>query len=397
MYGCTVFSWLTGGNWPPKYNYVLELVREGKIGIVFDHHGSSLPIKLFRNKWLAKLFGWVECFIWMKINRLKITKTKFTFSTNKLIKGDVLFLFAFEHLQSHPIPDWTAPNDEVVKLIHFSHYFFRTTEIAENLKLIKNSVIVSEIDLCTHSLFYKKYFSPNESKALILPFAVQRRFKEERAFSLRQKKALAVGSFMTFKRADYNQAMCDFYDTNTIHPLRKIIWYNRAAIEDKIVCKISYINEFWDLVDTEGLSGIRSRVAFVKNFVTKKFSKNWGKSNHYKEDIVEQYNSFQMVISTEEAGELPSIGIFEAMACGCAAICSNNVEYKSIGMIGGLHYIAYDGTFENLLEQIDYYQTHQTDLANIAKAGEGFVCDMFRIEEIKKIFIEGSSNQSIEK
>ena len=157
MYGCTVLSWLTGANWPPKYNYFLELVREGKIGIVFDHHGSSVPIKFLRNKWLAKLFGWIECFIWMKINGLKITKTKFTFGTNKLIKGDVLFLFAFEHLQSFPLPDWTAPNDDVVKLIHFSHYFFRTNEISENVKAIKNSVIVSEVDLCLRSLFYKKY------------------------------------------------------------------------------------------------------------------------------------------------------------------------------------------------------------------------------------------------
>jgi hypothetical protein len=230
MYGQTVLSWLMGANWPPKYSYFLELVREGEIGIVFDHHGSSSPIKIFRNKWLAKLFGWVECFIWMKINGLKITKTKFTFGTNKLNKGDVLFLFAFEHLQSYPIPDWTAPNDEVIKLIHFSHYFFRTSEIAENLKSIKNSVMVSEIDLCTRSLFYKKYFLLNDNKSFILPFAVQRRFKDEMAFHLRQKKALAVGSFMTFKRADYNQAMCDFYDTNTIHPLRKIKLFVRLHI-----------------------------------------------------------------------------------------------------------------------------------------------------------------------
>jgi glycosyltransferase involved in cell wall biosynthesis len=148
------------------------------------------------------------------------------------------------------------------------------------------------------------------------------------------------------------------------------------------------------LVDTEDSSGIRSRVTFFKNFVIKKFSRNWGKSNHYKEDIVEQYNSFQMVVSTEEAGELPSIGTFEAMACGCAVICSNNVEYKSIGMIAGLHYVEYDGTFENLLEKIDFYKTHQKDLALIAKAGKIFVCEMFRVKSIKKIFLEGSDNQS---
>ena len=386
MYGKTMLGYIAGTIWPSKYSYLVDLARSGRVGIIYDCHGSSLPFKMFKSGFLAKLFYRFEFMIWGRINSMPKNTNLIRASTSSLAKGDALFVMAFEHLQRYPSNDWDAPSNEVRKLVHLTHYFFRTEEIASNVKSTPNTTLISEVDLPSGSRYFRATVDWPLQAFKVLPFAVPDRFRPLKSFTLREARAVAVGSFMTLPKAPHTEIMCDFYETNTIHPLRKEIWEKRDLVAETINVKISYVNEFHDLKKYRFFPGKSLLNNAIEVFV-RKFIRNYGKSNHYRYNIVDLYNDFQMVISTSENGELPSVGTFEAMACGCAVLCSNDVNYGSLGLEAGVHFIEFNGTFDDLVEKIKYYQVHPDSLARIAKNGERFVRKHFMAETIQDLFV----------
>ncbi|WP_141252230.1 glycosyltransferase, partial [Pseudomonas aeruginosa] len=91
--------------------------------------------------------------------------------------------------------------------------------------------------------------------------------------------------------------------------------------------------------------------------------------NYYNADIVEFFNSYRMFAVPEEVCDLPGISFIEGMACGTAYFGLDNPMYRDIGMVPGVHYVAYDGTLEHLLERVAYYQQHADELEQIAEQG----------------------------
>ncbi len=386
MYGKTILSKITGAQWPSKYSYLVDLARSGTVGIIYDYHGSSLPFKMFKSGVLAKFLYRFEFMLWRRINSVPKNTNSILAHTSSLTKGDALFVLAFEHLQRYPSNDWEAPSIEVRKFVHLTHYFFRTKEIASNVKFTPNTTLISEVDLPSGSPYFRAVFDGPLQAFKVLPFAVSDRFRPSKSFSLRESRAVAVGSFMTFPKAPHTELMCNFYETNTIHPLRKEIWEKRNSLAETMNVKITYINDFHDLKKPLFYSCNSLLNNFTEVFV-KNIIRNYGKSDHFRYNIVDLYNDFQMVISTSENGELPSIGTFEAMACGCAALCSSDVNYDSIGLQAGVHFVEFNGTFDDLVEKIKYYQVHPDELAQIAKNGEEFVRSHFMAGTIKDLFV----------
>ena len=88
-------------------------------------------------------------------------------------------------------------------------------------------------------------------------------------------------------------------------------------------------------------------------------------SSYYEFDIVKIYNDYKMVIVPEEICDLPSIGFIEAIACGCVYVGINSPMYSDIGMEPNIHYIAYNGTIEDLEIKIKFYQSNQNLLDEI--------------------------------
>ena len=63
-----------------------------------------------------------------------------------------------------------------------------------------------------------------------------------------------------------------------------------------------------------------------------------------------------MFICPEDVNGSYGVGTIEGMACGCAMIGWDYGAFEDMGMTAGVHYISYDGTMENLIEKIRYYQ-----------------------------------------
>lgn len=92
-------------------------------------------------------------------------------------------------------------------------------------------------------------------------------------------------------------------------------------------------------------------------------------AGYYKRDIVDTYNSYTMFAVPEEVCGLPAIGFVEGMACGSAYVGVDGPMYRDLGMLPGVHFIAYDGTVDDLMAQVRHHQQHPERTAAIAAAG----------------------------
>jgi len=92
----------------------------------------------------------------------------------------------------------------------------------------------------------------------------------------------------------------------------------------------------------------------------------------------------------EEVCDLPAIGVVEGMACGCAFFGLDSPIYRDLGMVPGVHYVAHNGTLEDLVEKIGFYQqpTQQTNLEQIAERGCKFVTEKFRAGVVYREFLD---------
>ena len=373
MLGLTLMNWLNKSKLPLKYNYLLELLQKGEAKIYCDNKGSSFP---FQANLFNKYFKYIELYLWKKIN--KISKVQCYYDSKQIKKEDYLFFFAYDFLQKKiNFNCENVLNIDCNKLVHFSHYFFRTMEISQNLSAFNNIYIVAESDLKNNSPYFNKYFNWYNKNVYVLPFVVSERFLELNTFNNRENRCLAVGSFMTMEKEDYNECMLNYLNSDTIQPIRKDIYLNKNNLTSYIECRIDYINEFWNLNKTK-IEGKESKFNTIINTYKKKIKNNWGKSNHFKANIVNLYNDYKMVFSSDDAGELPSISFFEAMVCGCVNIALPSSNLLDLGLIEGFHYIGFDGTLKNLLEKISYYQKNEKELDAIAKNGNLFCKEIFK-------------------
>ena len=103
--------------------------------------------------------------------------------------------------------------------------------------------------------------------------------------------------------------------------------------------------------------------------------------------MVDKFNDYKMFVCPEEIIDLPAIGFVEGMACGTAYIGKLSAMYTDLGLIDRKHYIGYDGTFEDLLDQIKYYQNNSDELQEIARNGQKFVQENFNADSVSSRLI----------
>jgi hypothetical protein len=117
---------------------------------------------------------------------------------------------------------------------------------------------------------------------------------------------------------------------------------------------------------------------------------NGRQKKYFSFNMVEKFNDYKMHVVGEEILGIPGIGYVEGMACGSAYIGLDSPMYRDLGLIPGVHYIAYDGTKEGLRSTIEYWQRpeNQEELEKIAAAGCKFVRENFRGDKVARSLIE---------
>lgn len=252
---------------------------------------------------------------------------------------------------------------------------------------------ICETDVLQDSPFFRKYLPTEGKKMLLMPYVAESRFQRKKAFEERENRALALGSVGI--TSDMYREM---YGTDQLHPMRRELLDRRKENTEQIVCMIEQIKHPNDILPANSRDGkVRKFIRrFVNHFYRTKnspFRRNGKNAGYYHSDRVGLMNDYKMFVYPEEVTGLPALGFVEGMLCGCAYIGQESPMYAKIGMIAGRHYIGYDGSYDDLIEQIRYYQIHGDELQTIAGNGYCFAKEKFSSKAVFRHFIEQFENQ----
>lgn len=255
------------------------------------------------------------------------------------------------------------------KAIGMIHFWGKKEESAL-MKKINPDILFNECDLTKYSEIFKRYYSWYNKEMIIHPFVYASRFKRIKPFKERKCMAFATGT-ITYKN---DPDFLEIYGNPCNQPARKQIKDNEEKLKEYIFCTSCDYSENAKSIEIKR-NNFFSRL--YKSLHYKMYESQ--QKNYYSFDMVESFNNYKMCIVGEEILGIPGIGFVEGMACGCAYIGQKVGYYEDYGMKEGVHYIGYDGTLEDLISKIKYYQQpeHQEELEQIANAGYEFAIKNF--------------------
>lgn len=352
-----------------KRRFFLDYLLQRNVEVInyVTLDGSTLPGPIARHTRNYKIREWEVRKVFEK-NQLPKNKIQIITSANRIDPSDiVVFRSAGTVAQFENTEDIRG-----IKIVDHIH-FYGDSENASYLKNFK--YYFYEVDLNKYCKLYQKNYSWFTGEFIEFPFSYEPRFIVKREFKNRKTKAVAMGTLTKCELPEF----IDMYGTEYYQPHRKMILDHAEAYPEELDSFISEYEEK-ELKKVEAGDNI-----FVKCYKKTFNYLNSGKQkNYFSFDMVEKYNEYKMFICPEDVNGSYGVGTIEGMACGCAMIGWNYGAFEDMGMTAGVHYISYDGTMENLIERIRYYQRpeNQAELEKIAKTGCEFVRENFSQEKV---------------
>lgn len=349
-----------------KYKYLLEEpIRRGlRPSILIDGTLSSLiDQQLFNRlpKWLRGLILRVEIYFWLRFNGLT-PHVEVHRSIDTVKDRTALYVFSYKNCVGSFDRRLAAISSFEYALINLSHYFIRTSEKAGNIAKLGNARLISEANLLQNTYF--QHFFPKAPPVSVVPFAVSDRFVVKRPLAERDAKCAATGSFHNLNEEEplaYYRDFIDFFKTDTYHPVRKMLYWQRAELSDWLTSRMSPYRELKDSSKSAG--------ALLRNLLRLDVVQ----SEYFSFDIVEFYNQHRFAIVGEELSGAPAVGFFEAMACGCVTLGQRGTYYNGLGLEPNVHYLRHDGTIESIKETIVQAIADPVRAGEISKAGVAYI------------------------
>jgi glycosyltransferase involved in cell wall biosynthesis len=376
-FGQTLIDFLLRNNMPRKankYQYLLDYLVNNKqpIFIYLDYQDSSLPVWLQR-----RFFIRIEIYLWTLLKGFSLSQVQILDKPSMIEPDDIFFSFLLKNIDTeyHGI-DWLSEHN-CIKMFHFTHYVQNTSLVSKNFERLWIDFILAENNL--QNVEYFKHFFPSYPKQVYtLPFSFNtKKFIRKASFSDRRNICLATGAVINID--DYPWLFDDFswfYRAKTMQPLRKEILDSVASYSNLL--ETTSVN----FAPTDVI--IRSPLQKFFSWISKLIF--WAKRTYFNFDIVQRYNQYKMFVCGEEINWLPGIWFVEWMACGCAYIGKRDSMYTDLWLIPWVHYIAHDGSLEDIVDKICYYQEHQQELEEIAQNWYNFVTNNFSGQKVAATF-----------
>ena len=347
-----------------KHRYLLDYLLENNeyevCNFITDHGFSLAPkengifnilhcLRFIENKNILKKNG---------IDAKKVTAIK---NVSDIKPDDIVILYNIMGKSNYEV----APDIHAFKVLSMLHFHGRKTENALMEKAGFHCYF-NEVDLSKSSEIFRRYYHLHRPW-VVVPFVFAERFKNIKPFKERQNKCFSTGT-ITYKT---HEEFLSVYGAPCDQPARKFVKDNPEFFKDTVDC---YSCDY--LEDNPG-----KKYKEGENFVVRMYKKIYnvthvGKQKKYFSfDMVEKFNDYKMHLVGEEILGVPGIGYVEGMACGSAYIGLDSPMYRDLGLIPGIHYIAYDGTKEGLRQTVEYWQRaeNQDELEKIAATGCDFV------------------------
>lgn len=357
-----------------KYAYLIDIPqKQGQIvDVLVDGTLSSLirqTIFIKLPTWVRRIILWIELTAWIRINHLKQT-VRIHWSPETIPDRRMIYLVSYKNCVG--AFDLRRPMIEAFehKIVNMSHYFILTQEKARNIKSLSGVIFTSEADLRSNP-YFAAFFSDRRD-FLVLPFAVAPRFCAKMPVEQRRPTCGATGSFHNLYEEQpphYYQDFLGFFHSSTYHPLRKQIYERQIELQGKILCRVS---------------PYRERTHTGKQFgnLLTRLKLDCTQRAYFSFDIVDFYNGNIFAVVGEELSGLPAIGFFEAMACGCILLGEGETFYEGVGLQAGIHYLAHDGTIENILATMEAALRNPATLQEISAAAQTYVATQCRPEAV---------------
>jgi hypothetical protein len=160
----------------------------------------------------------------------------------------------------------------------------------------------------------------------------------------------------------YYQGFTEFFETDTYHPVRKLLYQNREQLSDWLTCRIS---PFRELTGSRTIASKLSRLLRLDIVQTEYFSF----------DIVDFFNQHRFAVVGEELSGAPAIGFFEAMACGSVMLGQRGSFYDGLGLVPNIHYLPHDGSIESIRAAIEQANADIDRTKEISKAGLAYIAE----------------------
>lgn len=385
FYTRTAWQYITKKSSAPKHRYILNYMIDNGYEVCnyvnnsgFTLCGLDTVVNGIGNSKVKKLmskFRFFEYKIVMFLNEIDSKKITLIKTANEIKEDDIVLTYT--HFKEQIECMRVLSGTKVVSLLHF----YGDSEISSLLEKSNVKYFYAEANLSKYSVLFKKNFKWFNGEFFILPFVFNKRFEIKTNFQKRKKKAVAIGTVTKYE----NDEFVETYGSSCYQPLRKQILDKKNKLVPYLDCEIyEYEEEDLKVPDSNDGSLTKAYKKIYNAFHTGRQKK------YFSFDMVEKFNEYQMCIVPEDVQGMPGIGFVEGMACGCAYIGLNYDAYKDLGLIEGIHFIGYDGTIDDLIKKIRYYQdeAHFKELESIASAGCSFVRDNFNSETVAKNFIE---------
>jgi hypothetical protein len=404
-----------------KYDFLFDYIygQPPKVKVLIDDSNTA---SLFRGFLSFLNSPILDFYAWVFLNRLNPFRFLVIKNAKSLTKQDIIFSFIygpFTHVNNKDTQSISSIiidfyKSKAFKVVHLTHYGYNPKTASLNTKLAGIDLFVSESNLSKNSPFFRFFFNWYKNGVFILPFVPQDRFQSNKPFSERLNKAVSTG---TNTHRISEEGFISFFKNDILHPMRKNIFDNKESLKPYIDSQITNINNSSKNLNNDGLLAIQLFISkyfiypfkfifgdfyrfliFVFKYVFFiEFNSLKNERAYYKFNIVDCYNNYKMFIVPEEVIGLPGIGFVEGMACGCAYIGLNDPMYNDLGLIDKVHYIGYDGTINDLISKIEYYQNHESELEVIAKNGYEFAKNNFNEKKVAREFFEKIYSQALKK
>ncbi len=360
-----VSFWLTRRRALKKYECLLDEpnARGEMVDILIDGTQSSLlrDAVFFRlPRWLRLVLLRIEVVIWIRINELN-GRLLVHWSPDTIKDRSFLYLFSYKSCVGVFQQRRGAIEKFEKKLINLSHYFIRTEEKANNIASLQNVHLVADSDIRENPYFQR--FFPAGGRIIVVPFAINGRFRASKPLSERAGICAATGSFHNLSEefpALYYRDFMDFYRSDTYHPVRKLLYFAKDEIASWLTCRISPYRE------------MKVRAPILARAMT------WlrldiQQAQYFSFDIVTLYNNHKFAIVGEELSGCPAVGFFEAMACGCVMLGHQGSFYKGLGLEANVNYLTHDGTITGIRSVIEQTLNTPGRIEDISRAGLAYI------------------------
>lgn len=366
---------------PAKYSILFnELIKRNDIEVLayVTSKGSIFPMSLtipFKH-FIAK----TECKYIFKKNGFA-NKIKYIDSPDTVKEDDVVIGFIHSKGGTDHFSQFKCR-----RILHLNQFQCHSLKELKEVVPVANEYIL-ESNVFKENNYIMKANPSNTKNFHILPYIIAQRFTMTTPFNKRKRKAIATGTLARFTE-DKNDYI-KYYGTPYLHKMRKIIYENKNKLSNVVDC---YISPYQEKSKTIKCQNWPQPFRFMGRLYNLIFAKPGQQKKYFSFNLVEKYNEYQIAIIPEEIAGIPAIGAFEAMACGCAFIGIDHSMYRDLGLIPGIHYISYNGTIEDLIKKIEYYQLHQNELEKIAKNGKDFIESIGRVNVVVNQFINIINN-----